>query len=130
MKTPKDLKYTKTDEWIKVDGDEATVGITDFAQDQLSDIVYVEILVDEEDSIAKGEGIATIESVKAAADVNLPVSGTVIAINEDLAEQPEILNSDPYETGWMIKITLDDPSQLDYLMSAEEYEAYNKDREG
>ena len=130
MKTPKDLKYTKTDEWIKVAGDEAIIGITDFAQDQLSDIVYVELLVDEDDSISKGKGIATIESVKAAADVNLPVSGTVIAINEDLAEQPEILNSDPYETGWMIKITLDDPSQLDYLMSAEEYEAYNKDREG
>jgi glycine cleavage system H protein len=130
MKTPKDLKYAKTDEWVKVDGDEATVGISDYAQDQLSDIVYVEFLVDEDDTLAKGDGIATIESVKAAADVNMPVSGTIIAINENLADTPEILNSDPYESGWMIKIQLDDPSELDDLMSAEEYETYNEEREG
>lgn len=130
MKTPKDLKYAKTDEWIKVDGDEATVGISDYAQDQLSDIVYVEFLVDEGDALAKGEGIATIESVKAAADVNMPVSGTIVAINENLADTPEMLNSDPYEAGWMIKIQLDDPSEMDDLLSAEEYESYNKEREG
>jgi len=130
MKTPKDLKYTKSDEWIKVDGDQATVGITDFAQDQLSDIVYVELLMDEEDSIAKGDSIATIESVKAAADVNTPASGTITAINEDLEDTPELLNSDPFEAGWIIKMTLDDPSELDGLMSAEDYEAYNEEREG
>ena len=130
METPKDLKYTKTDEWIKVEGDEATIGITDYAQDQLSDIVYVEILVDEEDGIAKGDSIATIESVKAAADVNSPASGTIVAINEDLEDTPELLNSDPFETGWIIKITLDDPAEMDDLMSAEEYEAYNEEREG
>lgn len=130
MKTPKELKYTKTDEWIKVDGDEATIGISDFAQDQLSDIVYVELLVEEDDQIAKGGNIATIESVKAAADVSSPASGTVIAVNEALDEAPESLNSDPYEAGWMIKIKLDDPSELDDLMSADEYEAYNEDREG
>jgi len=129
MKTPKDLKYTKTDEWIKVEGDEATIGITDFAQDQLSDIVYVELLVEEDDSTAKGSGIATIESVKAAADVNSPASGTVTAINEELEDTPELLNNDPFEAGWIIKITLDDPSELDGLMSAEEYEAYNEERE-
>ncbi len=130
MKTPKDLKYTKTDEWIMVEGDQATIGITDFAQDQLSDIVYVELLVEEEDSIAKGDGIATIESVKAAADVNTPVSGTIIAINDALEDTPELLNSDPFEGGWIIKLTLDDPSELDDLMSAEDYEAYNEEREG
>ena len=130
MKTPKDLKYTKTDEWIKVDGDQATIGITDFAQDQLSDIVYVELLVDEDDSVTKGSGIATIESVKAAADVNIPASGTIVAINEDLEDTPELLNSDPFEAGWIVKITLDDPSELDGLMSAEDYESYNEEREG
>jgi glycine cleavage system H protein len=130
MKTPKDLKYTKTDEWIKVEGDQAMIGITDFAQDQLSDIVYVELLVDEEETITKGGSIATIESVKAAADVNSPASGTIVAINEDLEDTPELLNSDPFETGWIIKITLDDPAELDDLMSAEEYEAYNEEREG
>lgn len=130
MKTPKDLKYTKTDEWIKVEGDQATIGITDFAQDQLSDIVYVELLVDEDETLAKGDDISTIESVKAAADVNTPASGTVIAINEDLEDTPELLNSDPFEAGWIIKITLDDPSELDDLMTAEDYEAYNEGREG
>ncbi len=130
MKTPENLKYAKSDEWIKVDGDEATIGITDFAQDQLSDIVYVELLMDEGETVSKGDGIATIESVKAAADVNAPASGKIVAINENLADMPELLNSDPFEAGWMIKITLDDPSELDELMSAEEYEAYNEEREG
>ena len=130
MKTPKELKYAKSDEWIKVDGDEATIGISDFAQDQLSDIVYVEMLVEDGDTVKKGSGIATIESVKAAADVNTPASGTVIAINEELDDEPERLNSDPYESGWMVKIKLDDPSELDDLMTAEEYEAYNEEREG
>ena len=130
METPKELKYTKTDEWIKVDGDEATIGISDYAQDQLSDIVYVELLIDEDDTVVKGNGIATIESVKAAADVNAPVSGTILAINEDLEDEPEKLNSDPYKAGWLIKMKLDDPSELDSLMSAEDYEAYNEEREG
>ena len=130
MKTPENLKYAKSDEWIKAEGDEATIGITDFAQDQLSDIVYVELLVDEGETVSKGDGIATIESVKAAADVNAPASGTIVAINEKLADMPELLNSDPFEAGWMIKITLDDPSELDDLMSAEDYKAYNEEREG
>jgi glycine cleavage system H protein len=129
METPKELKYTKTDEWIKVDGNEATIGISDFAQDQLSDIVYVELLVEEDDVVSKGSGIATIESVKAAADVNAPVSGTIMSINEDLEDEPEKLNSDPYQAGWLIKMKLDDLSELDDLMSAEDYEAYNETRE-
>ncbi len=130
MKTPKDLKYNKTDEWIRVDGDEATIGITDYAQDQLSDIVFVELLVDEGDSFSKGDDIATIESVKAAAGVIFMVSGTVEETNEDLADTPEVLNSDPYEGGWMVKVKLEDPSELDELMDADEYEAYNQEREG
>jgi glycine cleavage system H protein len=130
MKTPKGLKYAKTDEWVKVDGDKATIGISDFAQDQLSDVVYVELLVDEGDEVGKGDTVATVESVKAAADVNFPVSGTITAINEELADTPEVLNSDPYGTGWMIKMSLDDPSELDDLMDADAYEAYNEEREG
>jgi glycine cleavage system H protein len=130
MKTPKGLKYAKTDEWIKVDGDEAIIGITDFAQDQLSDIVYVEVMVDEDDSVSKGDTIATVESVKAAADVNFPASGTITEINEALADQPELLNSDPYQAGWVVKMKLADLSELDDLMDAEAYEAFNEDREG
>ncbi len=129
MKTPKGLKYAKTDEWVKVEGDEAIIGITDFAQDQLSDIVYVEVMVDEDDAVSKGDTIATVESVKAAADVNFPTSGTITEINEALADQPELLNSDPFEAGWIVKMKLSDPSELDNLMGAEEYEAFNKDRE-
>jgi glycine cleavage system H protein len=130
MKTPKGLKYAKTDEWIKVDGDEAIIGITDFAQDQLSDIVYVEVMVDEDDSVSKGDTIATVESVKAAADVNFPASGTITEINEALADQPELLNSDPYQAGWIVKMKLENLSELDDLMDAEAYEAFNEDREG
>lgn len=130
MKTPKELRYAKTDEWIKVEGDEGTIGISDYAQDQLSDVVYVELMVEEDDEVSIGDILATVESVKAAADVNFPVSGTIIAINEDLADAPEVLNSDPYEAGWMVKIKLDDPSELDDLMDADGYEAYNQELEG
>jgi len=129
MKTPEGLKYAKTDEWVKVDGDEATIGISDFAQDQLSDVVYIEFMVDEGDSVSKGDEVATVESVKAAADVIFPASGEILVVNEDIADTPELLNSDPYEGGWLVKIKLDDPSELDALMNAEEYESYNEDRE-
>jgi len=130
MKTPAGLKYAKTDEWIKLEGNEAVLGISDYAQDQLSDVVYVEFMVDVDDQVSKGDAVATVESVKAASDVNFPASGTVIAINEDLIDAPELLNSDPYEGGWMVKILLDDPSELDDLLDAEGYEAYNEEREG
>ncbi len=130
MNTPKGLKYAKTDEWVKVAGDEATIGISDFAQDQLSDVVYVELMVDVGDTVSKGDTVATVKSVKAAADVNFPADGKILAINEDLTENPEVLNSDPYEKGWMVKMKLSDPSQLDDLMDADAYEAYNKSREG
>jgi glycine cleavage system H protein len=129
MKTPDGLKYARTDEWVKLDGDEATIGISDFAQDQLSDVVYVEFMIDEGDAVNKGDTVATVESVKAAADVIFPASGEILAVNEDLADAPELLNSDPYEKAWLVRIKLDDPSELDDLMTASEYEAYNADRE-
>ena len=130
MSTPEGLKYAKTDEWVKVEGNEALVGISDYAQEQLSDVVYVELTVEEDDQVAKGDAVATVESVKAAADVNFPVSGKIVAVNEALADNPEVLNSDPYGAGWLVKLTLDDPSELDELMDAEAYEAYNQEREG
>lgn len=130
MKTPTGLKYAKTDEWIKLEEDEAILGISDYAQDQLSDVVYVEYMIDVDDHVSKGDAVATVESVKAASDVNFPASGTIIAINEELVDTPELLNSDPYEGGWMVKMVLDDPSELEELLEAEEYEAYNEEREG
>jgi len=130
MKTPDGLLYAKTDEWIKLDGKEAVLGITDFAQDQLSDVVYVEFMIDVDDQVTKGDAVATVESVKAASDVNFPASGKIIAINEDLIDAPELLNSDPYEGGWMVKMMIDDPSELEELLEAEAYEAYNEEREG
>ena len=129
MNIPKDLKYTENDEWIKVDGKIGTVGITDHAQDQLSDIVYVEIVVSEDEEISQGDSCATLESVKAAADVYAPVSGKVIAINDELPDTPEVVNSDPYGKAWMLKIELSDPSELDGLMDAAAYEASIADAE-
>ena len=124
MNTPKELKYAKTDEWVKVEGNTAVVGISDHAQDQLSDIVFVEMTVSVDDVVAQGDSGATIESVKAAADVNLPVSGKVIEINEVLSDSPETLNEDPYGEGWMIKIEMSDPAELDNLMDATAYEKH------
>lgn len=124
METPNDLRYTDNDEWIRVEGNIGTVGITDFAQDQLSDIVYVEIVVAEGDEISKGDSCATIESVKAAADVYTPVSGKVVAINEALPDVPETVNSDAFGAAWMVKIELSDPSELDSLMDADGYEKH------
>jgi len=124
MNTPKELKYAKSDEWVKVEGNIATVGISDHAQDQLSDIVFVEMTVSVDDVVAQGDSGATIESVKAAADVNFPVSGKVVEINEALADSPETLNEDPYGNGWMIKLELSDAAELDSLMDASAYEKH------
>lgn len=124
---PDDLLYTKDDEWIRVDGKEGVVGITDYAQDSLSDIVYVE-LPDEGDSFKLGESFGVVESVKAAADLYMPISGEVTAVNEDLPDAPEVLNTDPYGEGWMIKITIADPSELDSLMDPAAYTAYCEER--
>lgn len=128
MKTPKTLKYTESDEWVKIDGNVATIGITDYAQEQLSDIVYVEIAVDNDDSVKKDSIIATLESVKAAADVNSPISGTIVEINEDLGDTPEVVNSDPYEKAWLVKIEMKDPSEVNSLMDAAAYDSYCANR--
>jgi glycine cleavage system H protein len=128
MNVPADLKYTASDEWVKVDGKIATIGVSDFAQEQLSDVVFVEIVVAEGETAKKGSTCATIESVKAAADVNLPVSGKVTAVNEDLSKSPELVNSDPFGKAWMVKLELSDPSELNALMSAADYEKFLKDR--
>ena len=127
MKTPADLKYTKNDEWVRTEGDMVVVGITDYAQDQLSDIVFVEIVALEGDSLDQGETCAVIESVKAAADVYMPVSGEIIAINESLADAPELINEDPFGNAWLIKIKMSDPSQLDELMDADTYKNLERD---
>lgn len=121
MKIPADLKYTQDHEWIRVDGDMAVVGITDFAQDELGDVVFVEIETEGEE-LDKGETFGTVEAVKTVSDLFMPVGGTVTEINEELADEPEAVNKDPYGAGWMIKIKIKDSSELDELLSAEEYE--------
>jgi glycine cleavage system H protein len=129
MNIPPDLKYTKNDEWVKVDGKTGTVGITDYAQEQLSDIVFVEIIAAEGESLKQGDACATVESVKAAADVYMPVSGKVISVNESLPEKPEVVNTDPYGAAWMVKVELSNPGELDGLMDAEAYQKYCEERE-
>lgn len=122
MKVLKDLFYSEDHEWVKVEGDAAYLGITDFAQGQLGDIVYVE-LPEVEDEIEKEEPFAAVESVKAASDVYMPVDGKVLEVNEDLLDSPELINSDAFEN-WIIKVELTDKSQLEELMSSEEYEEF------
>jgi glycine cleavage system H protein len=128
MEYPKDLKYMKTDEWIKVENGIGIIGISDYAQDSLSDVVYVEFAVDPDQKVKAGDNLATIESVKAAAEVNLPVSGTVLEINSGLSDTPEVLNEKPYTDGWLAKVKLDDESELDAMMDAVAYEAYCQNR--
>lgn len=130
MNVPNELKYTQNDEWIKMEDGTGTIGITDHAQEQLSDIVFVEILVTEGDTIRQGDSIATVESVKAAADVYAPVGGTVVAVNEELANAPETLNTSPYDTAWMIKVEVKDPGELDKLMDAGGYTNKIQEKEG
>jgi len=118
---PADLLYTTDDEWVKVDGETAVIGLTDHAQDSLSDIVFLE-LPDVGDDFEAEDSFGTVESVKAAADLLMPIDGEVTAVNEDLIDEPENLNSDPYGS-WLVKINITDASQLDNLMNAEAYEA-------
>jgi glycine cleavage system H protein len=124
---PGDLLYTKEDEWIRVDGDTAVIGITDYAQDSLSDIVFVE-LPEVGDSYGQNDVFGTVESVKAAADLYMPIGGTVEEVNEDLLDAPEVINTDPYGDGWMIKMTISDPDELQDLMSPEEYTESTEER--
>jgi glycine cleavage system H protein len=122
MNIPSNLKYTKDHEWVRIEGNEAYVGITDFAQGELGDIVYVEIET-EGDEIAAGEVFGTVEAVKTVSDLFMPLSGTIVAVNGDLEGSPEVVNEDPYEKGWMIKIALSDASEVDQLLSASDYGA-------
>lgn len=128
MNIPSNLKYTKSDEWIKVEGKTGTIGITDYAQEQLSDIVFVEVAVSDGESIKQSATIGTIESVKAAADVASPVSGKVVEVNEAIPNTPEEVNSDPFGAAWLIKVEVTNPSELDGLMDAKQYEAYCQER--
>ncbi len=121
MNIPVDLKYTEDHEWIRVEGDIAVVGVTDFAQGELGDVVFVEIETEGEE-LDKGETFGTVEAVKTVSDLFMPVGGEVAEFNEALADEPELINNDPYGKGWMIKIEIADNSELDALISAEEYQ--------
>lgn len=120
MNIPANLKYTKDHEWVSIDGDIATVGITDFAQKELGDIVYVEVETLDQ-TLAKDEVFGTVEAVKTVSDLFLPLSGEIIAFNDDLESNPEAVNSDSYGAGWMVKVKISDPSEVAQLLSSEDY---------
>ena len=120
MNIPENLLYTDDHEWIKVDGDIATIGITDFAQKELGDIVFVEVETVDED-LDKGESFGTIEAVKTVSDLFMPITGTVVEFNEDLESDPEVINKDPYGDGWIVKIKIGDSSELDDLLDHSAY---------
>jgi len=120
MNIPQELKYTNDHEWIKIDGDVVTVGVTDFAQGELGDIVYVEVdTLDEE--LSKEEVFGTVEAVKTVSDLFMPITGEVVEFNEALEDAPELVNNDPYGDGWMIKVTISDAKELESLLTAEQY---------
>ncbi len=122
MNIPQDLRYTKDHEWLRVEGDEATIGITDFAQGELGDIVFVDITTEGQELDAEAV-FGTVEAVKTVSDLFMPVSGTLLAVNPDLADDPAAVNGDPYGKGWMVKVRISDPAQLDGLMSPADYGA-------
>jgi glycine cleavage system H protein len=121
MNTPSELKYTKDHEWIKVEGDTATIGITDYAQGELGDIVFVDVDTVDED-LNEGDVFGSVEAVKTVSDLYLPVAGTVLEVNAELEDQPELLNTDPYGKGWIIKLKVSDTADLSTLLSSEEYQ--------
>jgi glycine cleavage system H protein len=127
MTYPTDLKYTKNDEWVRVEGETATAGITHYAQEALSDIVYVE-LPSVGDTFNKGDAFSSVESVKAAAEVYLPIGGTITAVNDALTSAPETINSDPHGAGWIARFTVADASEAEGLMDAAAYEKYCEER--
>lgn len=118
---PKELKYTNTHEWLKIEGDTAIIGITDYAQKELSDIVYVE-LPEPGKTLNQGDVLGTIEAVKAVSDFYTPISGTIIELNQELKTAPDLVNKEPYDKGWMVKIKMSNPSEITKLLSADEYE--------
>lgn len=128
MNVPSNLKYTESDEWVLVEGTTATIGVTDYAQEALSDVVFFEAVVSVGDSIKAKSQIATLESVKAAADVNAPLAGKILEVNEDLGSSPELVNSDPYGKAWMVKLEIADPAALSKLMDAVAYEKFLETR--
>ncbi|MFC0345263.1 MULTISPECIES: glycine cleavage system protein GcvH [Epilithonimonas] len=121
MNTPSELKYTKDHEWIKVEGDTATIGITDYAQGELGDIVFVDVDTVDED-LNEGDVFGSVEAVKTVSDLFLPIAGTVLELNADLEDQPELLNTDPYGKGWIIKLKISDTADFEKLLSAEQYQ--------
>ena len=121
MSSPNELKYTKDHEWVKIDGDIALIGITDHAQSELGDIIFIEF-PEINDNIEKTEPFGTIEAVKTVADLFAPLSGKILEINNSLEDSPELVNSDAYGEGWIVKVSVDDPSQLNDLLSSESYE--------
>jgi glycine cleavage system H protein len=123
MNFPSELKYTEDHEWIRIEGDIAFIGITDHAQKELGDIVYVDINT-VGDSLNKGDVFGSVEAVKTVSDLFIPLAGTVLEMNEELDGEPELVNSDPYEKGWMVKVSLTNPGDEEGLMSAEEYEQF------
>lgn len=126
-KTPSDLKYTQNDEWVRIEGDTATIGISDYAQDQLNDIVFVEF-PDVGATFQKGQSFGVVESVKAASDTYTPVSGSVVEINNTLEDTPELINADPYGKGWLIKLKISNAAEAEGLMNAEAYATYCESR--
>ena len=122
MNVPAELKYTKEHEWIRVEGEEAYVGITDYAQSQLGDIVFVEVET-ESDNLEAGDTFGSIEAVKTVSDLYMPISGEVLEFNSELEDQPDLVNKDPYGKGWSIKVKVEDEAQLDGLLSADAYKA-------
>ena len=124
---PANLKYTKSDEWVRVEGNEATIGISDYAQDQLGDIVYIELPWDGQ-TLVHEEKFGDLESVKATSELISPLSGEVIKANEALKDNPELINDSPYEDGWMLVVKISNPAELDGLLSAADYEAYLEGR--
>lgn len=123
MDFPDELKYTEEHEWVLVEDDIATIGITDFAQDQLGDVVFVE-LPEVGDLLEMGKTLGVVESVKAVSDIYAPLSGEVVEINEDLPDEPELINTSAYEDGWMIKLKISDPGELEDLMDAADYQSF------
>jgi glycine cleavage system H protein len=125
---PDNLKYSKSDEWVRVEGDLATIGISDYAQDQLGDIVYIELPWEASQNVSHETKFGDIESVKATSELISPISGTVVKVNEALKDQPELINDNPYDEGWMLVVHLSNPAELDSLMNSEQYQAYLEGR--
>ena len=126
MNLPEDVKYSKEHEWVKVSGNIATIGISDYAQDQLGEIVFVE-LPDEGEEFEKDDAFGVVESVKSVNDVYAPLTGRIVELNDPVVDSPEIVNEDPYGEGWLVKIEIKDPKELGELMTAKQYEAYIKE---